>query len=935
MYMSKFCGKCGSKLDEKTGLCPNCDLIRFNQNSGKAENQKPGKKLVLKIIVIIAVLIAAVATFFSLDYFDIIPTDVSKLIGLKSSGSFQIESDKEYVFTSENEEYLVVFYCKPDVEFSTIELYCEDSDSNTASFFDDGNLEKNDLKAGDGIYSAQIGVKETEVKTLKYHAVMKDGFRYYISNTVEIEVKSDWTEDELSVMEKADNAIQELISKEDYKKKTFDQKSDSVNKLLNELSEDENGALIMADSICFDEESSIYSFEYSNGCLGCVSIEKNNEDSGVIFGDSNSSSSTNLGSPNTNENSSQPASNSSNTDAVIMYDWYEDKDSVLEFYREYQEDWNEKGLDTELSINPTVEQYATQLSDNALILIAAHGSRYTLKSGLFKPSATYSVICTHEHCTNDIDKNYKFDINQKNIVRANTEDGKYYWMLPAFFSTHYSEGGLNGSIVLINSCSGFGEEDDIDYDLAGNMTGASAVVGFHNSVEIFNIYKLTQEEYVTKSFGTLFMENIADSLLKSETVDTAFNKAKKTIGDTQFVYHQNYGYDSNEGDKSVYPLISGNANSKLNVSGNTSEYKTGDYLLKLGDKYICSDGNAIYYKNSIVENGRKIVDKVNSGELLSDGETLYFTVTNTCEADENSNGLYLSSGNGTQIYYQDDIYSINIDGTNLEKVFSAGHEVNFVTYYKNCIYYIDEAFENGKLMKFDSVSGTSKSLVNAENAYFIGNKIYYSTDIVAQNVDLIDKNVVNALDLDTENSEEIATNSTLCGCVLTDDALYFKSFDVEYDTKTNKTMYKDQYFYTLNKSNKIEKSPKLPNSNVTFEIGIDGSFVILSSFTSSTQKLYYKYNIKTGTKTTIQNNTSVYLDFINDLNNIQDLYYVIFPSNSSGSEISVSINKLTENGGVSCKMDGENYIKINSYKYWIVDGLFVNDKFECYELTLK
>ena len=50
--MSKFCGKCGSKLDEKTGLCPNCDLIRFNQNSGKAENQKPGKKLVLKIIVI-------------------------------------------------------------------------------------------------------------------------------------------------------------------------------------------------------------------------------------------------------------------------------------------------------------------------------------------------------------------------------------------------------------------------------------------------------------------------------------------------------------------------------------------------------------------------------------------------------------------------------------------------------------------------------------------------------------------------------------------------------------------------------------------------------------------------------------------------------------------------------------------------------------------
>lgn len=934
MYMSKFCGKCGLKLDEKTGLCPNCDLIQFNQKSRKANNQKSGKKLVLKVIVIIAALIAAVAAFFALDYFDIIPADVSKLIGLKSSGSFEIESDKEYVFASENEECSVAFYCKPDVEFSSIELYCEDSNSNTASFSDDGNLEENnDLKAEDGIYSAQIGVKETEIKTLKYHAVMKDGLRYYISNTVEVEVKSDWTEDELSVMENADDAIQELLSKEDYKNKTFEQKSDSVNKLLNELSEDKNGALIIADSIYFDEESGVYSFKYSNGCLGCISIKKNSQDSGVIFGNSNPSSSTNQGYSVKKDDLSQPAGNSSNTDAVIMYDWYEDDNSVLKFYREYQEDWNEKGLDTELSINPTVEQYATQLSDQALILIAAHGSRYTLKSGLFNPLTTYSVICTHENCTKDIDKSYKYDINQRNIVRANTEDGKYYWMLPTFFSTHYSDGGLNNSIVLINSCYGFGEDNDIDYDLAGNMTGASAVVGFHNSVEIFNIYKLTQEEYVTKSFGTLFMENIADSLLKSETVDTAFNKAKKTIGDTQFVYHQNYGYDSNEDDKSVYPLISGNANSKLNVSGNTNEYKAGDYLLKLGDKYICSDGNAIYYKNSIVENGRKIVDKGNSGELLSNGETLYFTVTNTCEADENSNSLYLSSSDGKQIYYQDDIYSVNIDGTNLQKVYSAEHEVKFVTYYNNCIYYIDEAFENGQLMKFDSVSGTSKSLVNAENAYFIGNKIYYSTDIVVQNIDLIDMNVVNALDINTENSEEIATNSTLCGCVLTDDALYFKSFDVEYDTKTNKTMYIDQYFYTVNKSNKIEKSPKLPNSNVSFEIGADGSYVILTYFTSATQKEYYKYNIETGIKKRINSNSYGYLDFQTDLADSQDIYYVLFPANSGSKEISVRINMLTDNGGNSCKVDEKNYIDIDSYNYWFVDGLFVDSEFKCYEIV--
>ena len=30
-YMAKFCGKCGSKLDETTGLCPNCDAAKIKR----------------------------------------------------------------------------------------------------------------------------------------------------------------------------------------------------------------------------------------------------------------------------------------------------------------------------------------------------------------------------------------------------------------------------------------------------------------------------------------------------------------------------------------------------------------------------------------------------------------------------------------------------------------------------------------------------------------------------------------------------------------------------------------------------------------------------------------------------------------------------------------------------------------------------------------
>lgn len=31
--MAKFCGKCGARLDEATGLCPNCDADKMSKDS--------------------------------------------------------------------------------------------------------------------------------------------------------------------------------------------------------------------------------------------------------------------------------------------------------------------------------------------------------------------------------------------------------------------------------------------------------------------------------------------------------------------------------------------------------------------------------------------------------------------------------------------------------------------------------------------------------------------------------------------------------------------------------------------------------------------------------------------------------------------------------------------------------------------------------------
>lgn len=42
--MAKFCGKCGTKLDEATGLCPNCDADKLKNSESQEESPKKNKE---------------------------------------------------------------------------------------------------------------------------------------------------------------------------------------------------------------------------------------------------------------------------------------------------------------------------------------------------------------------------------------------------------------------------------------------------------------------------------------------------------------------------------------------------------------------------------------------------------------------------------------------------------------------------------------------------------------------------------------------------------------------------------------------------------------------------------------------------------------------------------------------------------------------------
>ncbi|MDE6662607.1 MAG: zinc ribbon domain-containing protein [Lachnospiraceae bacterium] len=99
--MAKFCGKCGTKLDEATGLCPNCDADKLKNK--KAISKKEAKKakrtagalrqrigrIFFKFSLIVFLVSAlAVGAAGALEYFDVIDipivAELLDIVGLKT-----------------------------------------------------------------------------------------------------------------------------------------------------------------------------------------------------------------------------------------------------------------------------------------------------------------------------------------------------------------------------------------------------------------------------------------------------------------------------------------------------------------------------------------------------------------------------------------------------------------------------------------------------------------------------------------------------------------------------------------------------------------------------------------------------------------------------------------------------------------------------------
>lgn len=74
--MANYCGKCGSKLDDTTGLCPNCDKEQFEEvkpQTQKTQSKPNGAKRILKFLLALLLTILLLGgSIGALSYFDVI-----------------------------------------------------------------------------------------------------------------------------------------------------------------------------------------------------------------------------------------------------------------------------------------------------------------------------------------------------------------------------------------------------------------------------------------------------------------------------------------------------------------------------------------------------------------------------------------------------------------------------------------------------------------------------------------------------------------------------------------------------------------------------------------------------------------------------------------------------------------------------------------------
>lgn len=345
--------------------------------------------------------------------------------------------------------------------------------------------------------------------------------------------------------EKVNSTLRDIISDPDYKNGSENDKKEKIENALNCMVEES-----MISDIDYSEDTMIYEYVYNDGSLGGVMLEPFDESVNGIaknYADIDQNGQIKAIDNKVAFDSEKYSYSKTDMKAKVMYGL--GYDDMLELLNQRSDVWTSEKLLTDIDTDCTVADFAEELAGYDFIDIEEHGTLYN----------DTPIICTKEVVTEQNIGEYFDDIINGNIIQVTYDDDSsgntYYCIMPSYFTSHYKNNELEGSIVFLGSCKAY-----INDKLVNAFKDAGALSVIANTETVYTYYNY----YIQDAF--------VYSLMCGDSIDEALDFATDIWGESDIEWADMYLTDNEIKPEVATPKIAiGGQNKLVEVNENTSQ----------------------------------------------------------------------------------------------------------------------------------------------------------------------------------------------------------------------------------------------------------------------------------------------------------------------------------------------------------------------------
>lgn len=300
----------------------------------------------------------------------------------------------------------------------------------------------------------------------------------------------------------------------------------------------------------------------------------------------------------------------------------------------------------------------------------------------------------------------------------------------------------------------------------------------------------------------------------------------------------------------------------------TGEFVSDDNIVRCGDKVFYADQQGVWVTDETT-NDTKLLNKCKAKNLTTNGKVIFYSVYNKEQSG-------YSSMIGETKWYQYDLYSINADGTDNQKVFSFNECGEPKCVIDNVLYYTDFPGDydgncvglSRSLFSYNfQTNEKTKISDGADLVAYYNDKIYFRDMIVS--ADIIGRAQIYCYDTKKDKIDRF-TDEGAAAFIIDKGKLLYSTF--AYSTKSVSTKV---YMCDLDSGNKQTLLDMTTESNISIQY-MDSSYIYYAIRNGDLNQ-NYRINISTGADE-ILSAKSAYIDekYLNVVKDGNCAYYYAF-----------------------------------------------------------